>query len=150
VADITSSPVAAGDNICAVAFHGRVACFSAGNGNLVWSRDISSIGGLDADDKAVYVSAEQGAVLAFDISNGFNLWKQDKLVNRNLSRPMAIGEAVLVADNLGTLHVLQRQTGAFAARMDTENSPIDAEPQRIAHGAIVQTLSGAVFALSVE
>ena len=150
VADITSSPVVAGDNICAVAFHGRVACFAAGNGSMVWSRDISSIGGLDADDKAVYVSAEQGAVLAFDISNGFNLWKQDKLANRNLSRPMAIGEAVLVADNLGTIHVLQRQTGAFAARMDTESSPINAEPQRIAHGVVVQNMSGAVYALSVE
>ena len=150
VADITSSPVVAGDNICAVAFQGRVACFSVSNGNQVWSRDISSIGGLDADDKAVYVSADQGAVLAFDISNGFNLWKQDKLVNRSLTRPLAIGDAVLVADSLGTVHALNRQTGAFAARMNTENSPIAAELQRMAHGVVVQTLSGAVYALSVE
>ena len=150
VADITSSPVAAGDNICAVAYQGRVTCFSVGNGNQVWSRDISSMGGLDADDKAVYVSADQGAVLAFDISNGFNLWKQDKLTNRRLSRPLVIGDAVLVADNLGVVHALNRQTGAFAARMNTEDSPIAAEPQRIAHGVVVQTLSGAVYALSVE
>ena len=137
VADITSSPAfvstAAGDNICAVAFQGRVACFSVSNGNQVWSRDISSIGGLDADGKAVYVSAEQGAVLAFDISNGFNLWKQDKLVNRSLSRPLVIGDAVLVADSLGTVHALNRQTGAFAARMNTDEQPH--RRRAAAHGA---------------
>lgn len=150
VADITSSPVAIGENICAVAYRGRVACVSASNGNLIWSRDISSIGGLDADDKAVYVSDDKGAVLAFDVSNGFNLWKQDKLANRSLSRPRVVGDAVLVADNLGTVHALNRQTGAFAARINTENSPINAEPQRMDHGVVVQTLSGAVYALSVE
>ena len=150
VADITSSPVVSGDNICAVAFQGRVACFALSNGNQIWSRDASSVGGLDADDKGVYVSTEQGAVLAFDISNGFNLWKQDKLVNRNLSRPIVVGDSVLVADNLGTVHALNRQTGAFVARLSTESSPISAEPQRISHGIVVQTISGAVYALSAE
>jgi outer membrane protein assembly factor BamB len=150
VADITSSPVVSGDNICAVAVQGRVACFTSSNGNQIWARDISSVGGLDADDKAVYVSSDQGAVLAFDITNGFNLWKQDKLVNRNLSRPIAVSNAVLVADNLGTVHALNRQTGAFVARINTESSPIAAEPQHIARGVVVQTLSGAVFALSAE
>jgi outer membrane protein assembly factor BamB len=150
VADIASSPVVAGENICAAAFQGRVACFAASNGNQIWSRDISSIGGLDADDKAVYVSAEPGAVLAFDVSNGFNLWKQDKLLNRNLSRPVAVGESVLVGDSLGIVHALNRQTGAFTARVNTESSPITAAPQRIAHGVIVQTISGALQALSVE
>ena len=150
VADITSSPVVSGDSICAVAFQGRVACFALSNGNQIWSRDVSSISGLDADGKSVFVSAEQGAVLAFDISNGFNLWKQDKLLNRNLSRPVIVGDSVLVADNLGIVHALNRQTGAFVARMNTDSSPISAEPQRIAQGIVVQTLSGAVYALSAE
>lgn len=150
VADITSSPVAIGDKICAVAYQGRVACVAASNGTLIWSRDISSIGGLDVDDKAVYVSSDQGAVLAFDISNGFNLWKQDKLVNRDLSRPLAVGEAVAVADNLGTVHMLNKQTGAFVARINTDSSPIAAEPQHSTHGFVVQTLSGAVYGLSAE
>ena len=150
VADVTSSPVLAGENICAVAYQGRVACFALSNGSQIWSRDVSSIGGLDADDKAVYVSAEPGAVLAFDVTNGFNLWKQDKLVNRNLSRPIVVGESVLVGDSLGVVHALNRQTGAFVARVNTESSPIAAEPQRIAHGIVVQTISGAITALSAE
>ncbi len=150
VADITSLPVAAGDNICAVAFQGRVACFASSNGNQIWSREISSTSGLDADDKAVYVSADQGAVLAFDASNGFNLWKQDKLVNRNLSRPAISGHAVLVGDNLGMLHALDRQTGAFVARFSVGSYAIAADPQRIARGVVIQTISGAIFALSAE
>lgn len=150
MADITSSPVVAGSNICAVTVQGKVACFSLDSGTQLWSRDASSIGGLDADDKAVYVSSDGGAVLAFDVSNGFNMWKQDKLVNRDLSRPIAMGDVVIVGDSTGTVHALKRDTGAFAARTTIDGSAIRAEPQRLGKSVIVQTLSGVVAALSTE
>ena len=150
VADITSPPVVAGDNICAAAYQGRVACFAISNGSQLWSRDISSIGGLDAGDKTIYVSAEPGAILAFDSSNGFNLWKQNKLVNRNLSRPLVIGDHVFVADNLGTVHGLDVKTGAFVAHLAVDSKPISAEPQHFGNGMVVQTVSGDIYALSAH
>ena len=150
VTDITSSPVVSGENICAVAFQGRVACFALASGALSWSRDISSIAGLDADSNAVYVSNDQGGVLAFDISNGFNLWKQNKLLNRTLTRPIAVGETIAVADNFGFIHALNRQTGAFVARQAFGGGPVAAEPQHYAHGFVMQTLSGDIHAVSME
>ncbi len=150
VADITSSPVVSGDNICAVAFQGRVACFSTGSGTPLWSRDISSTAGLDADNSSVYVSNDRGEVLAFDISNGFNLWKQDKLINRTLTRPIAVGETIAVADNLGFIHGLNRKTGEFVARLSFSGGAAMAEPQHIAHGLVLQTLSGAIHAVRIE
>ena len=148
VADITSSPVVVGDNICAAAFQGRVACFAISNGSQLWSRDVSSIGGLDASDKTIYVSAEPGTILAFDASNGFNLWKQDKLINRNLSRPLVVGNNVFVADNLGTIHGLDAMTGAFVAHLAVDGKAISAEPQHFGNGMVVQTVSGDIYALS--
>lgn len=153
MADITSSPVVAGSNICAVTVGGvggKVACFALASGTQQWARDVSSIGGLDADDKAVYVSNDTGAVLAFDISNGFNLWKQDKLVNRELSRPIAMGEVVFVGDSTGTVHALKRDSGAFAARVSIAKTAIRAEPQRMGKSVVVQAQSGEVAALSAE
>jgi outer membrane protein assembly factor BamB len=70
VADVTSAPVIDGRMICAAAFQGRVACFDLGNGNLMWSRDISSAAGLAIDSRYVYVADDKGAVHALDKASG--------------------------------------------------------------------------------
>ncbi len=152
IADIASLPVINGHEVCAVAYQGRVACYDTTNGNQLWAHDMSSSAGLDMDDKAVYVSDVNGAVFALDRSNGASLWKQDKLLRRDLSRPLALGKYVAVADYQGVVHLLRRDDGAFAARITTDGSAISADPQR-AGGAgsfVVQTRSGDLYALSAH
>ena len=150
VADITSSPVVFEHQVCAVAFQGRVSCFDLASGNALWSRDVSSITGLDMDSKAVYVSDEKGAVLAFDRSSGSSLWKQDKLANRALSRPIVLSKAVAVADFQGYIHLLSQDDGSFVGRLKTDGSAISAEPQRVAGGFLVQTHGGGLYAISSD
>lgn len=147
VADITSLPAYSGRIVCAVAFQGRVSCFDLASGNSLWSREVSSINGLDMDGKAVYVSDDKGAVLAFDRASGASLWKQDKLFNRSLSRPLALADKfVAVGDFQGYVHLLRREDGAFAGRLQTDGSAIAADPQRIAGGFLVQTRNGGLYA----
>jgi outer membrane protein assembly factor BamB len=55
-------------------------------------------------------------VHALDRANGATLWKQDKLFMRQLSRPIAMANHVAVGDYQGVVHLLRRDTGAFAAR----------------------------------
>lgn len=150
VADISSPPVVAGREVCAAAFQGRVACFDLASGNHLWSRDISSVSGLDVDTRNVYVSDEKGAVHALDRVNGASLWKQDKLFLRQLSRPLAADNYVVVGDIAGVVHLLRREDGAFAARYTTDGSAIAAEPARLERGFLVQTRNGGVYALSVN
>jgi outer membrane protein assembly factor BamB len=150
VADISSPPVVAGREVCAAAFQGRVACFDLASGNQLWSRDISSVSGLDVDTRNVYVSDEKGAVYALDRVNGASLWKQDKLFLRQLSRPLAADGYVIVGDIAGVVHLLRREDGAFAARYTTDGSAIAAEPARLERGFLVQTRNGGLYALSVD
>lgn len=150
VADITSLPVIQGREVCAVAYQGRVTCFDIANGNQLWARDVSSSAGLDMDAKTVYVSDEKGSVLAFDRSNGSSLWKQDKLALRGLSRPLALGRNIVVADAQGIVHLLNREDGSFTARFSADGSAVFADPQRFKDGFVVQTRSGGIFALSVK
>lgn len=148
VADLASSPVVRGRDICAAAFQGRVACFDIATGNMKWGRDISSSAGLDMDDKRVYVSDDKGTVHAFSRDSGASIWKQDKLFMRRLTRPLALGKHIAVADFEGVVHLLDAETGAFAARIKTDGSAIRAEPQRLGEdGIVVQTRDGGVFAL---
>jgi outer membrane protein assembly factor BamB len=154
IADVASDPVVVGSTVCAVAYQGRVACFDATKGNQQWARDVSSIAGLDIGDRYLYVSDEKGAVHAFDRNSGASIWKQDKLLMRSLTRPLAVGRPlgslVAVADFAGVVHLLSAEDGAFAARLTTDGSAIVAVPQRLGDTFLVQTKNGALHALSAK
>ena len=150
IADITSRPVVNAGMVCSATYQGRVSCFDRANGNVLWSRDMSSSAGLDMDAKYVYVSDDSGAVHALDRSSGASLWKQDKLANRQLTRPLVIGNEVLVADLQGIVHVLRQSDGAFVGRLTTDGSAVRAEIVRTPTGALVQTINGGVFAIKAK
>jgi outer membrane protein assembly factor BamB len=148
VADVVGDPVAIGREVCAAAFQGRIACFDAQNGSLLWARDISSVTGASADARYAYVSDLRGAVHALDRSSGRSLWKQDGLAHRQLSLPVPLEAQVAVGDLQGYVHLLSRDTGAFLGRVATDGSAVRAAPLRLPGGFLVQTLSGGLFALA--
>ena len=150
VADVTSSPAVSGTTVCAAAFQGRAACFDSKTGNTLWSRDMSSSAGVDIDNRYVYVTDDKGWVHALDRSSGASIWKQDKLANRGLTRPLAIGGRVVVADYQGTVHLLRQEDGAFAARATTDGSAVRAELVRLGAGFLVQTANGGLYALDAR
>ncbi|MBW7900287.1 MAG: outer membrane protein assembly factor BamB [Rhodocyclaceae bacterium] len=150
VADITSAPVIAGRMICAVAYQGRIACFDLGTGNLAWARDMSSAVGLAADDRHIYVSDDQGAVHALALTGGASIWKQDKLRQRQLSAPLALGNTIAVGDLQGMVHFLSREDGAFVGRATTDGTPVVTQPQRLGDRLLLQTRGGSVLALDVQ
>ncbi len=148
IADVTSTPVTDGRIVCAVAFQGRVACFEPQSGNLIWSRDISSISGMAIDAKNVYISDVNGTVHALDKNTGAYIWKQDKLAYRELSAPLVYRGYVVVADLQGYVHFMSRDDGAFVARISTDGSPIRAQPAPLNDGLLVQTKKGGLFVLN--
>ncbi|MCR6666801.1 MAG: outer membrane protein assembly factor BamB [Methyloversatilis sp.] len=150
IADVTSPPVIAGREVCAAAFQGRVACFELNSGNTVWTRDISSSAGIDIDTQNLYISDDKGAVHALDRATGASLWKQDKLAGRFPGKPLALEGFVAVSDVEGIVHLLQRENGAFAARLNGDGSAINAAMQPYGRAFIAQSRAGSVRALSAR
>lgn len=150
IADVTSPPVIAGREVCAAAFQGRVACFELNSGNTVWTRDISSSAGIDIDTQNLYISDDKGAVHALDRATGASLWKQDKLAGRFPGKPVALEGFVAVSDVEGIVHLLQRENGAFAARLNGDGSAINAAMQPYGRAFIAQSRAGSVRALSAR
>ncbi len=149
MADVTSEPAVDGRVVCAAAFQGRVACFDAGSGELLWARDISSARGVDLTRQYVYVSDDKGQVLAMDRDSGASLWKQDKLFGRSLSRPLVVGDYVVVADVQGYVHLLKKDDGSFAGRQETDGSPVVVPPKLYEGGALIQTRNGNVYSFGM-
>ena len=145
ISDIISPPVVDGEQICAVAFQGRIACFGLAQGSLLWSRDLSSDKGMTHSGNSLYVTVDNGAVLALDKSNGSSMWKNDQMTLRRISAPLVLGRYLVVGDYEGYLHVLSLDDGALVARFETGDSPIMAAPLEMDGGWLVQTHGGGVY-----
>jgi outer membrane protein assembly factor BamB len=150
ISDITSNPAVDDEQVCAIVFQGRTACYDLSRGNLLWSRNISSDKGLALLRKYLYLSDDAGTVMALDKTSGSTLWKNEKLFLRQVSTPFPLEKAVVVGDSEGYLHGLSRDDGAFVARLKLDDSAIQASPVWLDNGVLIQTKRGGLYSVSLQ
>jgi outer membrane protein assembly factor BamB len=150
ISDITSDPVVDDEQVCAIAFQGRIACFDTAQGSLIWNRDISSDKGIMVLRKYLYLSEPGGAVIALDKITGSTAWKNGQLLSRGITAPYALGNFVVVGDFEGYLHGLNSGDGNFVARTKLEGGAIVARPLEMDDGLLVQTRSGELYSVSIN
>ncbi|MFM0479386.1 outer membrane protein assembly factor BamB [Paraburkholderia strydomiana] len=143
--DVTGPPTLVGSETCAVTFQGQIGCFDANSGRALWEKAFSSASGLAQDDRAVVAADDWSVVSAFDVTNGTQLWKNDKLKNRELGVPFILGHAAVLGDYQGYVHFLSRDDGTLVARMKTDGSAISAAPVLAGETLVVQTRDGDLY-----
>ena len=148
--DVVGRPAIDAERICAAAYQGRVACFDLVRGTLLWSRDLSSLTGPLMDAKYVYISDEKGVAQAFDKSTGGTVWKQDVLAGRRATGTALIGDFLAIQDAEGTLHLVDRNSGRIAGRGLGDAFVSDVGMVAAGDGALVQTRSGQLAAVSAR
>ncbi len=150
ISDITGNPVADDEQVCAIAFQGRLACFDAAQGSPLWNRDIGSDKGMTLLRKYLYLSDANGAVMALDKAGGGTVWKNDKLFLRDTAAPYALDNFVVAGDYEGYLHGLNREDGSLAARIKLDGSAIQAQPLGLDNGLLVQTRDGGLYSVAIH
>jgi outer membrane protein assembly factor BamB len=148
IADVAGLPTVDGNNVCAGAYQGKVACFEIASRNMLWSRDLSTSRTIAVDKKNLYIVDDASAVQALDKGSGASLWKQDKLVNRRLTAPVMLDGRVVVGDLDGYLHVISPENGEIIGRMKTDGTQVTSIVA-IAGGLIVQTAGGTVALVKI-
>jgi outer membrane protein assembly factor BamB len=149
LADVVGAPLVIGNEVCAASYQGRVGCFDATNGSLRWSSEISAASGPAADQRRLYVVDSKSNVVAFNRAAGSSAWKQDKLMHRDLSAPLALRRAIVAGDFAGVVHFLAPEDGAFIARVPL-SAEIVATPRPLGGGAVVQARDGTVALITTE
>jgi outer membrane protein assembly factor BamB len=144
IADVAGLPVIDGANICAAAYQGKVACFEISTRTAVWSREISTARSLAIDAKNLYLVDDTGAVHALDKKAGASVWKQEKLLYRDLTAPVVFDGKVVVGDLQGFVHVLSPDDGALVGRLATDGTAVVSLVSGLS-GLYVQTAGGAVL-----
>ncbi len=150
ISDITSDPMVSDNEVCAIAFQGRLACYDTDQGSPLWTREIASDKGLFVLGKNLYLTDSQGTVIALDKDSGSTVWKNEDLLLREVSMPFALNDVVLVGDYEGYLHGLSRADGHLVARIRLDGSTSDVMPVEMDNGLLLQTQGGVVYSLSVQ
>lgn len=150
ISDITSDPVVDDEQVCAIAFQGRIACFDKTQGSPLWNRDISSDKGIMVTGKYLYLSDVGGSVIALDKISGSTAWKNGELLLRKTTAPLVLGNHVVVGDFEGYLHGMNREDGKFVARIKLDGGAIIAAPLDMGGALLVQTRDGELYSLSIH
>lgn len=119
--DIDADPVIYDGSIYAATYQGKIASLDF-TGRTLWTHDISSYTGMDADYSGVYVSDANSYLWAFGTNNGLVNWRQTQLTWRNISGPAIMGRYIVVGDAQGYLHWLSKRDGHMAARVKLDGS----------------------------
>lgn len=147
-----------GHVLYAASFQGRVAAIDVQRGQFLWTRDFSTYTGVTLDSKVLYSTDDRSHIWALDRYNGATLWKQEKLQARNVTRPVLVGDYVVVGDFDGYLHVMSRFDGHFVARIavgghDEENigeNGILIPPVIDGDNILVKTRNGMLHAYTIS
>ena len=148
--DLDSRPVIVGDVLFAGAYQGRMMALDVATGKSRWSRKVSVLRDLGADDRGIYAGTSKSEVVALRLTDGAELWRQSALRGRGLTAPGVLPGVIAVGDYKGYLHLLDSEDGQFLGRirLDTEAiiSITPAKPDRL----YVSSESGRVTAVRLS
>jgi outer membrane protein assembly factor BamB len=157
--DIDGQAELYGRILYAASYQGRLVAIDVERGQFLWTRPFSSYSGITLDDKAVYSTDDHGHVWAIDRNNGATLWKQNALTARDVTRPVLMGDYLVVGDYAGYLHVMSRFDGHFVGRARigeqdienySENNGILVPPEVVDHELVVTSRDGSVYAYTYK
>ena len=108
-----------GQYVVTTSFQGQVTVLDLATQRILWSENSSSINRPEVTDGKVIVSQTDGQIIAYDLITGQEIWKNEQLLNRNLSNPVLLGSNLVVGDLDGYLHQIDLNSGTTLGRAKT-------------------------------
>ncbi|AOA59299.1 outer membrane protein assembly factor BamB [Acinetobacter larvae] len=142
--DINSDPIVVAQYVVTTSFQGQVTVLDLASQQVVWSENVSSLSGPGVVDNKVFVATTEGELVAYDLLSGQEIWRNNQLLHRNLSNPVAFGRYLVVGDYDGVLHLFDPNSGQLLGRSKTSG---DVRSLRVVDGQLfVSTRKGALTA----
>ncbi|OGT39498.1 MAG: outer membrane protein assembly factor BamB [Gammaproteobacteria bacterium RIFCSPHIGHO2_12_FULL_38_14] len=145
--DIDADPILYQHQLYAATYQGKIASLDLGTGAINWSRSISSYTGMVADNDTVYISDANSDLFAFNAATGETKWHQTKLRYRLITAPALMDGYLVVGDQEGYLHWINKHTGEFAA--NTRVGPMNTAPIVQNHVLYALTTEGYLAAYTI-
>ena len=150
LADVDGTLAVVGQDIYAAGYHGRIASIASESGQILWARDISTYVGVGVDFANVYSLDESGELIALLRRNGSEVWRQDALLRREPTSPVAFDNAVAIGDFAGYVHLFSNIDGHPVARIRVGKGLLSGAPVVIGNKLYVQSEAGKLEAYAVR
>ena len=127
IVDIDGTLKLVGNILYVVSYQGKLAAIDVNTGRRLWQQDASSYVGVDQGFGNIYVSDQQGSLMAYYKSGQGLRWEQAQLARRELSKPTVLRSWVAVADLEGYTHIISQVDGHFVGRARVDASGVRAD-----------------------
>lgn len=150
LADVDGTPILDQDTMYAVGFNGFVRAIDLYSGRVRWQKEFSSWVGPAFGFGQVYLSLDNGELVALDDRSSSVNWKQDSLLNRRLTRPVTLGNYVVVGDFEGYLHFVSQLSGTFAERIRIDSDGLLSPPIVVGDTLYIYSSDGTLAAVQIR
>lgn len=149
--DIGGQPLVLDSAIMVAGYQGKLALVEIRSGQEIWSRPASSFYAPAIGNGNIFLASSNGDVIALRGSDRRELWVQDKLSWRQVTRPAVVGDYLVVGDFEGYLHVLSLEDGSLQGQMKFDSEGIRVPVQVLENGnLLVFGNSGKMSVLRLE
>ncbi|WP_018983039.1 outer membrane protein assembly factor BamB [Salinimonas chungwhensis] len=154
IVDVDVTPLLYGGIVYAISYNGSLAAVELRSGRVIWKREYGAYRDLSMDGNELFLVDKNSTVYGLDRRNGVELWSQSSLKRRNLTEAQPVGNHLVVGDNWGYLHWLEKDSGAIVARYnlggDDEDESVYVAPIQVGDNIIAVTQDGTIAMLSSE
>jgi outer membrane protein assembly factor BamB len=145
--DVDAKPVVIGGTVFSIAFNGELVAQELRTGRQLWKRDYASFRNMAVAGDTLYLVDSVGRIYAIDSRSGTEQWSQFGLHKHYLTAPAVYNDFLVVGDNEGNLHWLNRITGDFVARQSLDGSGFYTEAVSDGSYLLVQSRNGELVLL---
>jgi len=145
--DVDAQPLVVGGTVYSIAFNGELVALELRTGRQLWKRDYASFRNMTVAGDTLYVVDSVGRIYALDTRNGSEKWSQFGLSKHYLTGPTVYKDYLVIGDNKGNLHWVNRQTGDFVARQSMDSSGFYTEAVSNGTYVLVQSRNGELVLL---
>ena len=147
LADVDAKPLVNAGTVYSIAYNGALMAHELRSGRQIWKRDYASFRNMAMAGDTLYLVDSVGRIYAIDSRSGTEKWSQFGLNKHYLTGPVVYKDYLVIGDNQGNLHWVNRQTGDFVARQSMDSSGFYTEAVTDGNYLLVQSRNGELVLL---
>ena len=147
LADVDAKPLVQGGTVYSIAYNGALVAQELRSGRQIWKRDYASFRNMAMYGDTIYLVDSVGSIYALDSRSGTEKWSQFGLNKHYLTGPTVYKNYLVIGDNQGNLHWVNRETGDFVARQSMDGSGFYTEAVTDGSYLLVQSRNGELVLL---
>jgi len=145
--DVDMTPVVLNNIVYALAYNGNLVAIELLTGREIWSQKYSGFSNLTVSGQDIFLTDYRGYIFSVDRDDGQQRWVNKELAYRNVTGVTVANEYIVVGDEEGYLHWLDRFTGKFVAQQDLDEGGLYKEPIATATHLYLQTRNGELISI---